>query len=132
MLNGSKNWITHAISSEIAVVIARTGEKGDSHGMTAFVVEKSMPGFTAGQKENKLGMRASETACLFFDDCRVPKENILGKVGEGFIQAMKILDGGRISIAALSVGIARGAMDAAIAMRMKGYSLVRKFARFKE
>ena len=132
VLNGSKNWITHAISSEIAVVIARTGEKGDSHGMTAFVVEKSMPGFTAGQKENKLGMRASETACLFFDDCRVPKENILGKVGEGFIQSMKILDGGRISIAALSVGIARGAMDAAIAMQMKGYSLVRKFARFKE
>ena len=114
VLNGSKNWITHAISSEIAVVIARTGEKGDSHGMTAFVVEKSTPGFTAGQKENKLGMRASETACLFFDDCRVPKENVLGKVGEGFIQAMKILDGGRISIAALSVGIARGAMDAAI------------------
>ncbi|MDA8687423.1 acyl-CoA dehydrogenase family protein, partial [Schleiferiaceae bacterium] len=107
-------WITHAISSEIAVVIARTGEKGDSRGMTAFVVEKSTPGFTAGQKENKLGMRASETACLFFDECRVPKENILGKVGEGFIQAMKILDGGRISIAALSVGIARGAMDAAI------------------
>ena len=114
VLNGSKNWITHAISSEIAVVIARTGEKGDSHGMTAFVVEKSTPGFTAGQKENKLGMRASETACLFFDDCRVPKENILGKVGDGFIQSMKILDGGRISIAALSVGIARGAMDAAI------------------
>lgn len=114
VLNGSKNWITHAISSEIAVVIARTGEKGDSHGMTAFVVEKSTPGFTAGQKENKLGMRASETACLFFDDCRVPKENVLGKVGEGFIQSMKILDGGRISIAALSVGIARGAMDAAI------------------
>ena len=106
--------ITHAISSEIAVVIARTGEKGDSHGMTAFVVEKSTPGFTAGQKENKLGMRASETACLFFDDCRVPKENVLGKVGEGFIQSMKILDGGRISIAALSVGIARGSMDAAI------------------
>jgi len=114
VLNGSKNWITHAISSEIAVVIARTGEKGDSHGMTAFVVEKSTPGFTAGQKENKLGMRASETACLFFDDCRVPQENVLGKVGEGFIQSMKILDGGRISIAALSVGIARGAMDAAI------------------
>ena len=94
VLNGSKNWITHAISSEIAVVIARTGEKGDSRGMTAFVVEKSTPGFTAGQKENKLGMRASETACLFFDDCRVPKENVLGNVGEGFIQAMKILDGG--------------------------------------
>src|SRR6056300_19930 len=114
VLNGSKNWITHAISSEIAVVIARTGEKGDSRGMTAFVVEKSTPGFTAGQKENKLGMRASETACLFFDECRVPKENVLGKVGEGFIQAMKILDGGRISIAALSLGIAEGAYEAAL------------------
>lgn len=115
VLNGSKNWITHAISSSVSVVIARTGEKGDSRGMTAFVVEKGTPGFTAGKKENKLGMRASETACLFFDNCRVPKENVLGEVGDGFIQAMKILDGGRISIAALSVGIARGAMNAAIA-----------------
>lgn len=114
VLNGSKNWITHAISSSVAVVIARTGEKGDSRGMTAFVVEKGTPGFTAGRKENKLGMRASETAGLFFDNCRVPKENILGNVGEGFIQAMKVLDGGRISIAALSVGIARGAMKAAV------------------
>lgn len=114
VLNGSKNWITHAISSNVAVVIARTGEKGDSRGMTAFVVEKGTPGFTAGRKENKLGMRASETAGLFFDNCRVPKENILGNVGEGFIQAMKVLDGGRISIAALSVGIARGAMKAAV------------------
>ncbi|HBB80895.1 MAG TPA: acyl-CoA dehydrogenase [Cryomorphaceae bacterium] len=114
VLNGSKNWITHAISSSISVVIARTGEKGDSRGVTAFVVEKGTPGFTAGKKENKLGMRASETACLFFDNCRVPKENVLGNVGEGFIQSMKILDGGRISIAALSLGIARGAMLAAI------------------
>lgn len=114
VLNGSKNWITHAISSSISVVIARTGEKGDSRGMTAFVVEKGTPGFSAGQKENKLGMRASETACLFFDNCRVPVENVLGNVGEGFIQAMKVLDGGRISIAALSVGIAQGAMDAAV------------------
>lgn len=114
VLNGSKNWITHAISSNISVVIARTGEKGDSRGMTAFVIEKGTPGFTAGQKENKLGMRASETACLFFDNCRIPKENVLGNIGEGFIQAMKILDGGRISIAALSLGIARGAMLSAI------------------
>ena len=114
VLNGSKNWITHAISSSISVVIARTGEKGDSRGVTAFVVEKGTLGFTAGKKENKLGMRASETACLFFDNCRVPKENVLGNVGEGFIQSMKILDGGRISIAALSLGIARGAMLAAI------------------
>ncbi len=114
VLNGSKNWITHAISSNISVVIARTGEKGDSRGMTAFVIEKGTPGFSAGQKENKLGMRASETACLFFDNCRIPKENVLGNIGEGFIQAMKILDGGRISIAALSLGIARGAMLSAI------------------
>jgi len=112
ILNGSKNFITHAISGDIAVVIVRTGEKGDSHGMTAFVIEKGTPGFTGGKKENKLGMRASETACLFFDNCRIPSANILGKVGEGFIQSMKILDGGRISIAALSLGIARGAFNA--------------------
>lgn len=114
VLNGSKNFITHAISGNVAVVIARTGEKGDSHGMTAFVIEKGTPGFSGGKKENKLGMRASETACLFFDDCRVPEENILGNVGEGFIQAMKILDGGRISIAALGLGIAKGAYEAAL------------------
>jgi alkylation response protein AidB-like acyl-CoA dehydrogenase len=131
VLNGSKNWITHAISSSIAVVIARTGEKGDSHGMTAFVVEKGTPGFTAGQKENKLGMRASETACLFFDNCRVPKENILGEVGEGFIQSMKILDGGRISIAALSVGIARGAMNAAIQYADERQQFGRKIRAFQ-
>ena len=112
ILNGSKNFITHAISGDIAVVIVRTGEKGDSHGMTAFVIEKGTPGFTGGKKENKLGMRASETACLFFDNCRIPSANILGKVGEGFIQSMKILDGGRISIAALSLGIAKGAFHA--------------------
>jgi len=114
VLNGSKNFITHAISGDIAVVIARTGEKGDNHGMTAFVVEKGTPGFTAGKKENKLGMRASETACLFFEDCRVPKENVLGEIGDGFVQALKVLDGGRISIAALSVGIAEGAYRAAL------------------
>ena len=131
VLNGSKNWITHAISSSIAVVIARTGEKADSHGMTAFVVEKGTPGFTAGQKENKLGMRASETACLFFDNCRVPKENVLGEVGEGFIQSMKILDGGRISIAALSVGIARGAMNAAIQYADERQQFGRKIRAFQ-
>lgn len=112
ILNGSKNFITHAISGDIAVVIVRTGEKGDSHGMTAFVIEKGTPGFSGGKKENKLGMRASETACLFFDNCRIPSANILGKVGEGFIQSMKILDGGRISIAALSLGIGKGAFNA--------------------
>ncbi|MFZ9778159.1 MAG: acyl-CoA dehydrogenase family protein [Schleiferiaceae bacterium] len=114
-LNGSKNFITHAISGDVAVVIVRTGEKGDSHGMTAFVVEKGTPGFDGGRKENKLGMRASETAGLFFDNCYVPNENVLGQVGEGFIQSMKILDGGRISIAALSLGIAKGAHKAALA-----------------
>ncbi|RFS14831.1 acyl-CoA dehydrogenase family protein [Emticicia sp. C21] len=114
VLNGSKNFITHAISSNVAVVIARTGEKGDSHAMTAFVIEKDTPGFSAGKKENKLGMRASETACLFFDNCRVHKDNILGNVGDGFVQSLKILDGGRISIAALSLGIAKGALEAAL------------------
>lgn len=113
-LNGSKNFITHAISGDVAVVIARTGEKGDSHGMTAFVVEKGTPGFEGGRKENKLGMRASETAGLFFDNCFVSDDQVLGQVGEGFIQSMKILDGGRISIAALSVGIAKGAHAAAV------------------
>jgi len=113
VLNGAKNFITHAISGDISVVIVRTGEKGDSHGMTAFVVEKGTPGFTSGKKVDKLGMRASETAELIFDNCRVSKENILGNVGDGFIQAMKVLDGGRISIAALGLGIAKGAYFAA-------------------
>ena len=113
-INGSKNFITHAISGDVAVVVVRTGEKGDSHGMSAFVVEKGTPGFEGGHKENKLGMRASETAGLFFDNCYVSNDNLLGKVGEGFIQSMKILDGGRISIAALSVGIAKGAQKAAL------------------
>jgi alkylation response protein AidB-like acyl-CoA dehydrogenase len=114
VLNGSKNFITHAISSAIAVVIARTGDTNDSHGMTAFIIEKDTIGFSSGKKENKLGMRASETACLFFDNCRVHKDNILGHVGDGFVQSLKILDGGRISIAALSLGIAKGAFDAAL------------------
>jgi alkylation response protein AidB-like acyl-CoA dehydrogenase len=114
VLNGAKNFITHAKSGDIAVVIVRTGEKGDSHGMSAFVVEKGTTGFTSGKKEDKLGMRASETAELVFDNCRIPEGNLLGKVGEGFIQAMKVLDGGRISIAALSLGIAKGAYKAAL------------------
>ncbi|MBV6484129.1 MAG: Acyl-CoA dehydrogenase [Flavobacteriales bacterium] len=114
VLNGAKNFITHAISGNVAVVIARTGEKGDSRGMTAFVIEKGTPGFSSGKKEDKLGMRASETAELIFADCRVHKDNVLGKVGEGFIQAMKILDGGRISIASLALGIAKGAYEAAL------------------
>ncbi len=114
IVNGAKNFITHAISGDVAVVVVRTGEKGDSKGMTAFVFEKGMPGFTSGKKENKLGMRASETAELVFDNCRVPDANRLGEVGQGFVQAMKILDGGRISIGALSLGIAKGAYEAAL------------------
>jgi alkylation response protein AidB-like acyl-CoA dehydrogenase len=114
VINGSKNFITHAISGDVAVVIVRTGEKGDSHGMTAFIVEKGTKGFSSGKKENKLGMRASETAELIFTDCRVHESQILGKVGEGFVQAMKVLDGGRISIAAVSLGIAKGAFECAV------------------
>jgi len=114
IINGSKNFITHAISGDVAVVIVRTGEKGDSHGMSAFVIEKGTPGFKGGRKENKLGMRASETAELIFEDCRVPNSSMLGQEGEGFIQAMKVLDGGRISIAALSLGCGFGALDAAV------------------
>ena len=114
VLNGSKNFITHAISGDVAVVIVRTGEKGDAHGMSAFIIEKGTKGFSSGKKENKLGMRASETAELIFQDCRIHKDQLLGKVGEGFIQAMKVLDGGRISIAAVSLGIARGAYEAAL------------------
>ncbi|HRG39573.1 MAG TPA: acyl-CoA dehydrogenase family protein, partial [Bacteroidia bacterium] len=114
VLNGSKNFITHAITGNVAVVIARTGEKGDSHGMSAFIIEKGTPGFSSGKKENKLGMRASETAELIFNNCRVHKDQMMGKEGEGFIQAMKVLDGGRISIAALSVGIAKGAFECAV------------------
>lgn len=109
VLNGTKCWITHGKSSDIIVVIVRTGEVGDKHGMTAFAVEKSTPGVYGGKKENKLGMRASETTEVIFDNCRVHKSCMLGNEGEGFIQAMKILDGGRISIAALSLGIAEGA-----------------------
>src|ERR1035437_7177547 len=100
IINGSKNFITHAISGSVAVVIVRTGEKGSSHNMSAFVIEKGTPGLKSGRKENKLGMRASETAELILENCKVHKDQMLGKEGEGFIQAMKILDGGRISIAA--------------------------------
>ena len=114
VLNGAKNFITHAISGDVSVVIVRTGEKGDPKGMSAFIVEKGTPGLTSGKKEDKLGMRASETAELIFDNCRVPKANLLGNVGDGFVQAMKVLDGGRISIAALSLGIAKGAYEAAL------------------
>lgn len=131
VINGAKNWITHGKSGDVAVVIVRTGEVGDSHGMTAFVVERGTPGFHAGKKEDKLGMRISETAEMIFEDCRVPEENMLGKVGEGFIQAMKVLDGGRISIAALSLGIAQGALDAAIAYAKERHQFNQPIANFQ-
>ncbi|HRE65516.1 MAG TPA: acyl-CoA dehydrogenase family protein [Cyclobacteriaceae bacterium] len=114
VINGAKNFITHGKSGDVAVVIVRTGKVGDSHGMTAFIIEKGTPGFAAGKKENKLGMRASETAELIFTDCRVHKSQVIGKEGDGFVQSLKVLDGGRISIAALSLGIAQGAFEAAL------------------
>jgi len=114
IINGSKNFITHGKSGDVAVVIVRTGEKGDSHGMSAFIIEKGIEGFSAGKKENKLGMRASETTELIFNNCRVHKDQMIGEEGSGFIQAMKVLDGGRISIGALSLGIAKGAYEAAL------------------
>jgi alkylation response protein AidB-like acyl-CoA dehydrogenase len=114
IINGTKNWITHGISADVAVVIARTGEPRAKNNATAFVVERGVAGFSGGKKENKLGMRASETAEMIFDNCKIPDANRLGKVGEGFKQALYVLDGGRISIAALSVGIAKGAYEAAL------------------
>ena len=113
IINGTKNWITHGKSGDVAVVVCRTGEPRTRNNATAFIVERGTPGFNAGKKENKLGMRASETAEMVFDQCRISDSQRLGEVGEGFYQAMKVLDGGRISIAALSLGIARGAYDAA-------------------
>jgi alkylation response protein AidB-like acyl-CoA dehydrogenase len=114
VINGTKNWITHGISGNVAVVLVRTGELLDSKGITAFIVERGTPGFKGGKKENKLGMRASETAELIFEDCRIHESQVLGQVGDGFVQAMKILDGGRISIGALALGIAKGAFQAAV------------------
>ncbi|MBC9934000.1 acyl-CoA dehydrogenase [Chitinophaga qingshengii] len=131
ILNGTKCWITHGKSCDVAVVIARTGDVRDSHGMTAFVVEKGTPGFSGGKKENKLGMRASETAEMIFDNCRIPAANMLGKEGDGFIQSMKVLDGGRISIAALSLGIAMGARDAAVKYAKERYQFDQPIANFQ-
>lgn len=131
IINGAKNFITHGKSGDVAVVIVRTGEKGDSRGMTAFVIEKNTPGFSSGKKENKLGMRASETAELVFDGCRIPDANRLGEVGEGFIQAMKILDGGRISIGALSLGIAKGAYEAALKYSKERYQFGQPISNFQ-
>lgn len=131
VINGAKNWITHGKSGDIAVVMVRTGATGDSKGISAIVVERGTPGFTGGKKENKLGMRASETTEMIFDNCRVPKENMLGNVGEGFKQAMKVLDGGRISIAALALGIAKGAYEAALAYSKERHQFGQPIASFQ-
>ena len=131
VINGAKNFITHGISGEVAVVVVRTGELLDSHGMTAFIIDRDTPGFRGGKKENKLGMRASETAELIFDNCRVHKSQMLGREGEGFIQSMKILDGGRISIAALSLGIAKGALKAAVAYAQEREQFGKAIAKFQ-
>ncbi|MEM8893023.1 MAG: acyl-CoA dehydrogenase [Bacteroidota bacterium] len=131
VINGAKNFITHGNTGNIAVVIARTGEIGDSHGMTAFVVERGTPGFKAGRKEDKLGMRASETCEMIFEDCRIPQENVLGEIGEGFVQSLKVLDGGRISIAALSLGIAEGALEAAIQYSKERHQFNKPISKFQ-
>jgi alkylation response protein AidB-like acyl-CoA dehydrogenase len=131
VLNGTKCWITHGISSDVVVAIARTGELLDSKGMTTFVIERGTPGMKAGKKENKLGMRASETAEVIFEDCRIPEENVLGEVGQGFQQAMTVLDGGRISIAALSLGIAKGALDASVKYAKERHQFGQPIANFQ-
>lgn len=131
IINGSKNWITHGKSGDIAVVMVRTGDKGSSSGISAIIVEKGTPGFTHGKKENKLGMRASETTELIFDDCHVPRENLLGADGEGFRQAMMVLDGGRISIAALALGIAKGAFEAAVAYSKERHQFGQPISNFQ-
>lgn len=131
VINGTKSWITHGKSGDIAVVIVRTGELLDRRGMSAFIVERGTPGFSAGKKENKLGMRASETTQMIFDNCRIHKDQLLGQVGEGFIQALKILDGGRISIAALSLGIAKGAYEAAVKYAKERHQFGKPIASFQ-
>ncbi|MDH5475374.1 MAG: acyl-CoA dehydrogenase family protein [Cyclobacteriaceae bacterium] len=131
VLNGTKNFITHGKSGNVAVVIARTGEVGEPRNMTAFIIERDTKGLSAGKKENKLGMRASETTEMIFDNCIVHKENILGEVGEGFVQALKILDGGRISIASLALGIAEGALDAAIQYAKERYQFNQPISKFQ-
>ncbi|HSC36621.1 MAG TPA: acyl-CoA dehydrogenase family protein [Chitinophagaceae bacterium] len=131
VINGTKNWITHGRSGDVAVVICRTGEPRTKDNATAFVVERGTKGFSGGKKENKLGMRASETAEMIFDNCRIPDTNRLGGVGEGFKQAMKVLDGGRISIAALSLGIAKGAYEAAVQYSKERHQFDQPIANFQ-
>jgi alkylation response protein AidB-like acyl-CoA dehydrogenase len=131
IINGTKNWITHGKTGDIAVVICRTGEPRTKDNATAFIVERGTPGFSGGKKENKLGMRASETAEMIFDNCRIPDANRLGEVGSGFKQSMKVLDGGRISIAALSLGIAKGAYEASKQYAKERYQFDQPIANFQ-
>jgi alkylation response protein AidB-like acyl-CoA dehydrogenase len=131
VINGTKNWITHGKSGDVAVVICRTGEPRTSGNATAFIVEKGTPGFSGGKKENKLGMRASETAEMIFDNCRIPDGNRMGGVGEGFRQALKVLDGGRISIACLALGIAKGAYEASIKYSKERYQFDKPISSFQ-
>ncbi len=131
ILNGTKNWITHGISGDVAVVIARTGAPRSSGNATAFIVERGTPGFAGGKKENKLGMRASETAEMIFDNCRVPDANRMGNVGDGFRQSLTILDGGRISIAALALGIAKGAYEASVKYAKERHQFDQPIASFQ-
>ncbi len=131
VLNGAKNFITHGISGQVAVVLARTGEKGERRNATAFIVEKGTVGFTSGKKENKLGMRASETAELVFDNCRVHKDQIMGEIGDGFVQALKVLDGGRISIGSLALGIAKGCLEASLKYSKEREQFGKPIARFQ-
>ncbi|MEO6329181.1 MAG: acyl-CoA dehydrogenase family protein [Ginsengibacter sp.] len=131
VLNGTKNWITHGISSDIAVVICATGAPRTRDNSTSFIVERTTPGFKGGKKENKLGMRASETAEMIFDNCRIPDENRMGEQGEGFKQAMKVLDGGRISIGALGLGIAKGAYEASVQYSKERYQFDQPIANFQ-
>jgi alkylation response protein AidB-like acyl-CoA dehydrogenase len=131
IINGTKNWITNGKSGDVAVVICRTGEPRTSGNATAFIVEKGTPGFSGGKKENKLGMRASETAEMIFDNCRIPDANRMGGIGEGFRQALKVLDGGRISIACLALGIAKGAYEASIKYSKERYQFDKPIASFQ-
>ena len=131
ILNGTKCWITHGKSGDVAVVIARTGEPRTKNNATAFVVERGRAGFSGGKKENKLGMRASETAEMIFDNCRIPDANRLGNVGDGFKQSLKVLDGGRISIAALALGIAKGAYEAALQYSKERYQFDQPISSFQ-
>ena len=131
IINGTKSWITHGKSGDVAVVICRTGEPRAKNNSTAFIVQRGTPGFAAGKKENKLGMRASETCEMIFDNCTIPDANRLGQVGEGFKQSMKILDGGRISIAALSLGIAKGAYEASVQYAKERHQFDQPIANFQ-